>query len=73
MRDDNLTTFGDEDARGGFIDVLEEDLLDTAGEHTDAATRCSGGGNTGWKTTEQVGRNSREKRFHCGHAPGEKP
>ena len=36
---DHLAAFGGEDARGGGVDVREEDLLDAAGEHADAAAR----------------------------------
>jgi hypothetical protein len=72
-RDEDLTAFGGEDASCGLVDVLEEYLLDTAGEHADTASRRSLRSNMGWKMLEQAGRNSREERFHCGHAPGEKP
>ena len=38
---DNLKAFGGKNADGGFVDVLEEDLLDASGEHADSPS-CFG-------------------------------
>src|ERR1035437_5250214 len=35
---DHLTTFGGENPRSGGVDVREEDLLDTSGQHAYTAT-----------------------------------
>ena len=73
LRNQNLTAFRGEDAGCGLVDVLEEYLLDTAGEYAHSASRRVGGSNMGWNMFEQVGRNPREKRFHCGHTFWKKP
>ena len=39
LRDDDLKTFGGENARGGGVDVREVGVLHAAGEHADAAAR----------------------------------
>jgi hypothetical protein len=72
LRDEDLTAFSGKNAGCGLVDVLEEYLLDTPGEHADTAPGCRSRSDMRWKMFEQVGRNSREKRFHCGHALWEK-
>ena len=37
LRDDDFAALGGENARGCFVDMLKEDLLNTAGEHADTA------------------------------------
>src|SRR5260370_3872306 len=53
LRNEDLTAFGGENAGCGLVDVLEEYLLDTAGEHADTASRCRLRSNVGWKIFEQ--------------------
>ena len=66
---DDFAAFGGEDARGGGVDVREEDVLHAAGEHADAAARCGGwvrlrvsghaAVRTGWRDTAGGGLPSR--------------
>src|SRR5207244_3556818 len=72
LRDDDVTAFSGEDARCGLVDVLEEYLLDAAREHADTTPRRICCDNMGREMLEQVGRNLREQRFHCGYALREK-
>src|SRR5438874_10663881 len=54
LRDEDVTTFSGEDAGCGLVDMLEEDLLDAAGEHADTAPRSIRCGNLRREMLEQI-------------------
>ena len=70
LGDDDLASFRCEDARRGLVDVLEEDLLDAAGEHAYAVGLVSGRDAFGESGEEACG-DSGEEGFHGGEAAWE--
>ena len=75
-RDNHLAAFRGEDADGRLVDVLEEDLLNTAGEHANAAARRVGMpdvADAGGQAAEEIERDAREQRLHRHQALGNEP
>jgi len=63
---DDFAAFGGEDARGGGVDVGEEDLLYASGQHADAAARGTGRGRVRRHLGCEVWRHDGEERVHRG-------